>query len=129
MSTSDRRGLCRAISNLFFLIIFWVFFLGKNRDRLSIIAAILEAVKSGASKTRIMFSANLSFALLEKYLDICIRAGFVEKNGTKYALTEHGASTLKQYKQLHERYSYAQKMFNNIVSERERLAQGCYKLT
>ena len=98
--------------------------MGKNRDRLSIIAAILEAVNSGASKTKIMFNANLSFKLLEKYLDICLRAGFVEANGTKYTLTEHGATMLNQYKQLHERYSNAQKMFNNLVSERERLAQA-----
>jgi len=100
-----------------------LFFLGKNRDRLSIIAAILQASNSGACKTKIMFNANLSFKLLEKYLDICLQAGFVEANGTKYHLTEHGATILKQYKQLHERYNYAQKMFNNIVSERERLAQ------
>jgi predicted transcriptional regulator len=49
-------------------MILLVVLLGKNRDRLSIVAAILEAVNSGASKTRIMFSANLSFSLLEKYL-------------------------------------------------------------
>ena len=72
-----------------------------------------------------MFNANLSFKLLEKYLDICLRSGFVETKGNKYTLTDHGASILKQYKQLHERYNYAQKMFNNLVSERERLAQGC----
>jgi predicted transcriptional regulator len=100
-------------------------FLGKNRDRLSIVAAILEAVNSGASKTKIMFNANLSFKLLEKYLDICLQAGFLEANGTKYTLTAHGATILKQYKQLHERYNNAQKMFNNLVSERERLAQSC----
>lgn len=47
-------------------MILLVVLLGKNRDRLSIVAAILEAVNSGASKTRIMFSANLSFSLLEK---------------------------------------------------------------
>jgi predicted transcriptional regulator len=96
--------------------------LAKNRDRLSIIAAILEAVNCGLSKTKIMFKANLSFKLLEKYLDICLRAGFVEANGTKYTLTEHGATILNQYKQLHELYNNAQKMFNNLVSEREQLA-------
>ena len=39
-----------------------VFLLGKNRDRLSIIAAILEAANFGASKTHIMFNVNLSFS-------------------------------------------------------------------
>ena len=31
-------------------------------------------------------------------LDICLQAGFVETNGTKYTLTEHGASILKRCK-------------------------------
>jgi len=47
-----------------------VVLLGKNRDRVSIVAAILEAAHSGSSKTRIMFSANLSFSLFEKDLSI-----------------------------------------------------------
>jgi predicted transcriptional regulator len=101
-----------------------VFFLGKNRDQLSIIAAILEAANSRASKTKIMVSSNLSFKLLEKYLDICLQAGFIETNGTKYNLTEQGVIILKQYKQLYERYNNAQKMFNNLVLERERLVQA-----
>ena len=110
---------------MFFLLIFGCFFLGKNRDRLGIIAAILEAASSGACKTKIMFSANLSFKLLEKYLDICLHAGFLEMNGTKYTLTEQGEAMLKQCRQLLERYNNAQKMFNDQVSERERLSQSC----
>jgi predicted transcriptional regulator len=102
-----------------------VFLLGKNRDRLSIIAAILEAVNSGANKTRIMFRANLSFKLLEKYLDISMRAGFVRVDEYKYTLTEHGVDFLKQYKHLHERYYKAQKMLDCLVCERERLARSC----
>ena len=35
--------------------------LGKNRDRLCIVAAILEATNLGASKTRVMFMANLNY--------------------------------------------------------------------
>jgi len=103
--------------------------LAKNRDRLSIIAAILEAANCGSSKTKIMVNANLSFKLLEKYLDICLRSGYVQANGTKYTLTEHGVVILKQYKQLHERYSNVQKTFNNLVLERKRLAQSCLKST
>ena len=51
--------------------------LGKNRDRVGIVAAILEAAKGGASKTHIMFGANLSFSLLEKYLDVAVNSGFI----------------------------------------------------
>ena len=100
-------------------------FLGKNRDRLSIIAAILEAANFGAGKTKIMFSANLSFKLFEKYLDICLRAGFIQAHGNKYNLTEQGATFLKQYIQFLERYDKAQKMLDDLVSERQRLVQSC----
>jgi len=51
--------------------------LGKNRDRLGIIAAILEAASVVSTKTRIMYAANLSFKLLEKYLETVLEAGFV----------------------------------------------------
>ena len=55
-----------------------VILMGKNRDRVSIIAAILESAHSGSSKTRIMFSANLSFSLLGKYLGVAVSAGLFE---------------------------------------------------
>ena len=33
----------------------------KNRDRLSLIAAILKVADTGANKTKIMYMVNLSF--------------------------------------------------------------------
>ena len=99
--------------------------MGKNRDRLSIIAAILEAVNSGVSKTRVMFMANLSFSLLEKYLDVVVGAGFVRAKGCRYELTEHGREYLKQYKNYHERYVGVQKLLEALDCEHERLAHLC----
>ncbi len=101
--------------------------MGKNRDRLSIVAAILEAVSPGTSKTRIMFSANLSFSLLEKYLDVTSRAGFIQIKESKYYLTELGQEFLREYKGFHKRYDKAQKMLDSLGSERERLASLCNK--
>jgi len=99
--------------------------LGKNRDRLSIIAAILEAASSGVSKTHIMFMANLSFSLLEKYLDVVVGAGFVRAKGYRYELTERGREYLKQYKNFHERYVGAQKLLEALGCERDKLALMC----
>ncbi len=99
--------------------------MGKNRDRLSIIAAILEAANSGASKTHIMFMANLSFSLLEKYLDVVVGAGFVRAKGYRYELTEHGREYLKQFKNFHERYLMAQKLLVALGSEHDKLALMC----
>ena len=105
--------------------------MGKNRDRLSIVAAILEAANPGTSKTRIMFSANLSFSLLEKYLEVAKFAGFLQMSGSKYLLTELGQEFLREYKHFHERYDKAQRMLDSLGSERERLACLCnkYKLS
>jgi predicted transcriptional regulator len=102
-----------------------VILLGKNRDRLSIVAAILEAVNSGASKTRIMFAANLSFSLLEKYLAIALKAEFVRVENYKYSLTERGREFLKQYKHFEGRYIRAQTVLESLTSERVKLASSC----
>jgi predicted transcriptional regulator len=99
-----------------------VVLLGKNRDRFSIVAAILEIANSGANKTRIMFMANLSFNLLEKYLGVVMGAGFIRVDGRRYELTEHGQDFLKQYKQFHERYVKTQKELEALCCEREKLS-------
>lgn len=100
----------------------------KNRDSLSIVAAILEAARYGASKTRIMSSANLSFRLLEKYLDSSVTAGFVRSENSRYILTEQGWTFLKRYQSFMERYSRVQKALEALSSEREQLAAQFRKL-
>jgi predicted transcriptional regulator len=67
-----------------------VSYTGKNRDGLGIVAAILESANSGASKTHIIFQANLSYSLLEKYLDVASTAGFIQPCSGRYQLTEFG---------------------------------------
>jgi predicted transcriptional regulator len=97
--------------------------LGKNRDRLDIVAAVLEAAKSGASKTRIMDMARLSFALLEKYLEVVRAAGFVQVEGSKYEMTEKGQEFLKNYKHFLEHYVSGQKLLKALSRERQQLNQ------
>lgn len=100
--------------------------MSKNRDRLSIFAAILEAANSGASKTRIMFQANLSFKLLEKYLDATINAGFIKIDETsRYVLTDSGRDFLKQYKEYYDRYVRTQKSLDGLNNERKKLSGLC----
>jgi predicted transcriptional regulator len=101
--------------------------LGKNRDRLSLIAAILEAAGSGANKTRIMYGANLSFKLLEKYLDTAVEVGFVKVNGSKYVLTDFGREFLKEHRSYDEKHSRVQDALEFLARERERLCEMCEK--
>jgi predicted transcriptional regulator len=99
--------------------------MGKNRDKLSLIAAILEAANSGASKTRIMYMANLSFSLLEKYLNLSVAAGFIQLEGNKYKLTLQGRTFVNKYKQFQEQYHKVQQLLDTLSSEREKLALMC----
>ena len=102
-----------------------VVLLGKNRDRVSIVAAILEAATGGANKTHIMFGAKLSFSLLEKYLDVAVNSGFLRFEDSKYHLTERGQEYLKGYRRFERRYIGAQKTLQSLSCERERFAKFC----
>jgi predicted transcriptional regulator len=101
------------------------FLVNKNRDRVSIVGDILETVCSGAKKTHIMFSVGLSFSLLNKYLDLVIKAGFVRLEGSIYFLTEHGKEFLTQYQRFEERYFRAQSIFEALSVEHEQLSGRC----
>ncbi len=97
--------------------------MGKNRDRLRIVASVLEATNLGSNKTRIMIAANLSFKLLEKYLDMTISAGLIQINGSVYLLTESGREFLRQYYEFYERSVKAQQLLEVLDSEHAKLAR------
>ena len=101
----------------------------KNRDRLSLLAAILDAASACATKTRIMYMANLSYRLLEKYLETSIKLGFLQREGSNYTLTENGRDFLKKYKYFIGRYSKGQSVLNDLINEREKLEQLCQERT
>ena len=97
----------------------------KNRDRLSLIASVLEATGARSTKTRIMYAARLSYALLEKYLETVIDLRFVRYDGYRYVLTDGGRDFLKQYKTIQDKYCRAQTMLEDLELERENLEQKC----
>jgi predicted transcriptional regulator len=97
----------------------------NNRDRLSIAATILEAASGGALKTRIMYAANLSFKLLEKYIALTLSVNLLQNEGSVYSLTEKGVQFLKKYYHFHERHSRVQKTLKDLAGEREILEQLC----
>ena len=97
----------------------------KNRDRISIIAAILEAANSGSCKTHIMFDANLNFRVLKKYLKVALNYGLINQEEFKYKVTDNGRKYLEQYKYFKERYIDAQKTLESLSCERERLVRFC----
>ena len=99
--------------------------MAKYRDRLNIIADILGVAGSGAKKTRIMYVANLSYGLLEKYLDETVGLGFLRFDGDRYAVTEKGQEFLEKYSAFSRRNSVVEKKFRSISFEREALKRMC----
>jgi predicted transcriptional regulator len=78
----------------------------KRRDRLYILAEILDIAKEGSLKTQIMYRANLSFTQLNEYLDLLLSmklVGLIEDKGkTIYKTTSKGLQYLQNYKEIIE---------------------------
>ncbi len=76
----------------------------KYRSRTEIVAMILEAANGGATKTKIMYKAFLSYAQLREYLSVLIQNNLLEKiEGTQtYKTTEKGLNFLKMHYEIGE---------------------------
>mgnify|MGYP001079592514 CR=1 FL=1 len=78
----------------------------KRRDRLYIIAEILEIAKDGTLKTQIMYRANLSFTQLNDYLRFMLGINLldkiVENDKEVYRATEKGINFLERYREITE---------------------------
>ena len=97
----------------------------KYRRRFEIIADILNAAKNGAKKTRIMYVANLSHGLLEKYLGETLNIGFIRFNNDGYNVTEKGQLFLERYVQFSSKYERSRREFENMRFEMEVLERMC----
>ena len=80
---------------------------GRRRSNIEIIADMLRVGESGAGKTEIMYSANMSYSQIQKYLDYLVNQGFVNKVDmgntlVAYQVTESGLQLLKAIDSLME---------------------------
>jgi predicted transcriptional regulator len=75
--------------------------LWNRRDRLGIIAEIIEAAQDGQLKTRIMYMVNLSFSQVNEYLSFLTERGFLDvhmENGKKfYGASAKGSLYVENY--------------------------------
>jgi len=72
----------------------------RRRSNIEIIGDMLRVGTNGAGKTEIMYSANMSYSQLQKYLGMLISQGFIDRLEignpvVTYHLTERGAALLK----------------------------------
>src|SRR5512135_727802 len=95
----------------------------KNRDRLGIVAAILEEAEFGARKTNIQSSVRLTLVLLRKYLILVCDCGFVRFERKTFYLTDKGREFLEKYREFGKRYAEAQNLFEVLSIERKTFVQ------
>ena len=79
-----------------------------KRSRPEIISQILDTCMSGASKTRIVYQANLNFKSVNSYLDLLIKNGLImvnEKPVTLYETTLKGKSLRENMQKIHDELS------------------------
>jgi predicted transcriptional regulator len=78
----------------------------KYRSKSDMIGLILEAANGGATKTKIMYSAFLSFEQLKQYLAYLLERGLIEHEEItqKFRTTEKGMRVLKLQNQINEEF-------------------------
>lgn len=70
-----------------------------------IISQILDICASGASKTKIVYQANLNFRTVNPYIDLLTKNGMINvRDGpnTLYETTEKGMDLLDSYKRIQD---------------------------
>lgn len=89
--------------------------MGNYRRRLDIIADILDVARGNPRKTQIMFQANLSYKVLQKYLGEIMASSLVcfEDENQCYVLTDKGREFLDAY----QKYSKTNKRIKRRINE------------
>ena len=72
----------------------------RRRSDIKIIADMLRAGEKGAGKTEIMYSANMSYSQIQKYLEYLVSQGFINKvdldnTMVAYQVTDSGLKLLQ----------------------------------
>jgi predicted transcriptional regulator len=75
-----------------------------NRSRTEIVGNILDAANGGASKTKIMYTAFLSYNQLKEYISMLIENNLIEylDGVRKFKTTEKGLNFLKMHNEIGE---------------------------
>ncbi|MCX6008475.1 MAG: hypothetical protein NTW48_00240, partial [Chloroflexi bacterium] len=74
--------------------------MNQRRSNIEIIGDMLKVGENGAGKTEIMYSANMSYSQIQKYLSFLIGHGFIDRVEignpvVTYRVTEKGLALLR----------------------------------
>lgn len=97
--------------------------MGNYRGKLDIVADILNAANGKPKKTQIMYRANLSFRVLQKYLASVSDASLIrfEDKTQCYALTLKGKQFLRAYMQYSKTNKEAIRILDKVNSKKQTL--------
>jgi len=97
------------------------------RDHLTIIANILNVASHRAKKTQIMYQANLSYSVLQRYLTEVSTASLIsfDSQSQSFVLTQKGRNFLNTYKQYARNTKHVEKRLGEVSAMREALEQLC----
>jgi predicted transcriptional regulator len=101
--------------------------MGNYRRRLDIIADILQVVSQKAKKTQIMYKANLSYRVLQKYLRDIMEASLIDFEDEErcYVLTPKGYEFLQAYEEYAKINKNMKKRVNDVNDKRKSLEELC----
>ena len=97
------------------------------RDHLTIVASILNVASHNAKKTQIMYQANLSYSVLQRYLLEVSSASLISFDGQSqsFVLTQKGREFLNAYKECAKNSRHIEKRLSEVISMRKTLEQLC----
>ena len=93
----------------------------KHRSRLQIVADMLHAAGNGSKKTHIMYGANLSYELTNRYLTDLLDGGLIKIRGDEYMVTEKGREFLKRFAEYSERRQELVEQINDVNNKKDTL--------
>lgn len=75
--------------------------LRERRNAIKLVVDILEIAFNGATKTEIVYKANLNFKQVQRFLDFLIKKGLITVSPNKrkrYYTTEKGKEFIRRYR-------------------------------
>ena len=101
--------------------------MANYRRRLDIIADILHVVSGRAKKTQIMYQANLSYKVMQKYLAEIVAASLInfEDLSKCYILSDKGREFLDSYQEYSRTNRHMEKRLNAVRTKKSALEKLC----
>ena len=102
--------------------------MGNYRGRLDIIADILNVASRNPKKTQIMYQANLSYKVLQRYLSEIVSSSLIGYEDDKqcYKLTDKGRKFLEAYQKYSKTNKHVEKRLNDVASKKQVLLDLCH---